>query len=77
MPSPGSLSTNDEDSICSIIIDPESKEELTDAMKIKDTILNYCKHILSNRDPKPKFQKDLEIKWRLYISRMSEEVEDD
>ena len=45
-----------------LIKDPVSGEEITDPKKIKEASVQYCKRLLTNREPKDEYKVDLEAK---------------
>ena len=59
------------------IIDPDSGAVVFTPNKIKETILKYCKNLLTNRMPHKDYEEDIEIKRVLHKKRMDEKVEND
>ena len=57
------------------IIDPVSGDLLHDHEEIKKASLNYCKQLLTNKEPKEGFEIDVEIKNMLHQKRMEESVD--
>ena len=55
---------------------PVSNEMISEPERIKETVLHYCKSILTNRPPKDEYE-DVKIKKILHEVRMQEKVEDD
>ena len=60
-----------------VIIDPKSKKEVNTPVEIKRVSIEYCQNLLTNREPKPEFTDDLEMKYIIHRMRMMEEVKDD
>ena len=52
--------------------DRESNKLVTDAEQIKKLVLQYCKTLLTNRDPKAGFVSDIKSKKSLHEARMAE-----
>ena len=57
--------------------DPKTNEELTNRKEIKEASLSYCVDLLTNREPKPGFEDDLQLIDLVHESRMRETFEDD
>ena len=55
-----------------IIKDPVTKSEVNTIEEIKRVSLNYCKDLLTNRDPKPGFEDILLWKYNVHEERMIE-----
>ena len=61
------------------ILDPESGEVLYNPKEIRETVLKYCKNLLTNSEPNKGFEDDIAIKNLLHQERMredSKEVDD-
>ena len=59
------------------MIDPITKKEVNTPEEIKRVSIEYCQNLLTNRDPKPDFIEDLELKKLIHKIRMEETLEDD
>ena len=55
-----------------ILIDPETKNEINTVAEIKSVSLKYCKDLLTNRAPRDDFKEVLENKSNLHEIRMNE-----
>ena len=55
-----------------VVKDPESGEEIYDAEEMKKVSLAYWVKLLTNREPKPKFKEDIELKKLVHEERMRE-----
>ena len=60
-----------------VVEDPETGEIVDDPGKIKEVTLNYCKNLLTDRNPKPGYEEIHERKKALHSARMNEKIEDD
>ena len=49
-------------------------KEVTSPIKIKETVVTYCKEQLTNRQPREGFEEDLELKRELHNVRMNETI---
>ena len=61
----------------SAIIHPETRIQITDPSEIKSVSVDFCKKILTNKNPKAEFEEDLEWKKRVHEVRMSEKIQND
>ena len=57
------------------IKDPHNGDIITDPVKIKSTLVKFCKDLLTNKDPSPGFENDLLLKRKLHDLRMKENIE--
>ena len=60
-----------------VIKNPASGEMITNPEEIKETVLKFCKDLLTNREPSEGFETDMIIKRKLHDARMMEEYDDD
>ena len=60
-----------------VIKDPITKELVFEAEKIQETSLNYLKNLLTNKEPKDDYKKDLKVINIMHEVRMEENVKDD
>ena len=60
-----------------VMKDPVSQAELTKANSIKQAALSYCSKLLSNRDPKPEYEIDINYKQLVHAMRMREICKND
>ena len=58
----------------SSVIDPLTNTEVNTVEGIKLASLNYCKSLLTNRDPKPGYIDILDEKYKLHEKRMKEHI---
>ena len=61
----------------SVILDPVTKAPIMKPSEIKETCVDYCKNLLTNREPKPEFNEDIEWKRKVHDVRMEERLEND
>ena len=59
------------------LIDFRSGIELTNPKDIREASLQYCVQLLSNREPKAAFKKEVECKALMHQSRMVESIQND
>ena len=55
-----------------VVEDPSTEEIIFEAKKIKSTSLNYLKNLLTNREPKEEYEKDIKVIRMLHKKRMKE-----
>ena len=60
-----------------IIKNPLNNEEVTDPDEIQKVSLAYCTLLLTNREPKEKFEEDVKLKTIVHAKRMTEVIEED
>ena len=56
------------------VIDPETREVISDPQDIRAVVLKYCKTLLTNRPPAIGYEINIEIKRKLHEKRMEEIV---
>ena len=59
------------------VIDPQTGMFVLDPTKIKEVVLEFCKKLLTNREPSEGYESDLELKRSLHNVRMEEIIEED
>ena len=59
------------------IIDTETKTEISTASEIRKVSLQYCKTLLTNRNPKHQYEEDIRLKHLVHSVRMNEVIEND
>ena len=70
----GTKSASDEPSV---ILDPKTNIPIFEPSKIKEVCVEYCKDLLTNREPNEDFVEDLQWKRRVHNTRMEERLESD
>ena len=60
-----------------ILTDPKTGAEVSTPDDIKRVSLQYCKDLLTNREPKEEFIEDVLLKELVHCARMSESIEND
>ena len=58
------------------IVNPKDGEEISSASGIRETILNYCGELLTNRQPSEEFKDDILLKKNIHELRMSQIYDD-
>ena len=60
-----------------VLIDPKTNKEVNTPAGIKKVSIDYCHELLTNREPKPLYEEDIELKKIVHLVRMEEEVDND
>ena len=68
------IGSKKENDVPSVVKDPKTNELIFHPSGIKKASVQYCKNLLTNREPLEAFKKDLEWKERVHHVRMNEEL---
>ena len=55
-----------------VIVNPDDRKEITEPAEIRKVSLEYCKKLLTNREPKGKYEEDIQLKVKVHEKRMKE-----
>ena len=63
--------------VAATLIDPFTNIEISDRKQIKDASLKYCVDLLTNRQPNPGYEDDINMKNLVHESRMIQKFDDE